>query len=96
MARGEYRDGIERVTVTRGCDLFATAAEHHARNGLIYAIISNEDASKISAYKLPGSTVSYTKDSWIGADINDNKVIYFKEPVEYFTISAGSFWAFYC
>jgi len=94
--RGEYIDNLDKIAAIKGCDLVTAAAEFTARNGLIFAVMSNADASRLASYKLPGSAIQHTGDTWIAQDINDNKVIYFKNPVESITPSAGSFWVFYC
>jgi len=94
--RGEYKSDIEKIAVIKGCDLVTAAAEFVARNGLIYAIMSNADASKIASYRMQNSTVQITTDTWIAQEINDNKIVWFREPVESITPSAGSFWVYYC
>lgn len=91
----DTNDYLSRISGVRGCDLVTGVTEFVAKNGLIYAAISNADASKIASYRLPNTTTQITTDTWIAADINNDKIVFFKEPIIGITLSAGSFWVYY-
>ena len=95
---------LSRISGGIGCDLVTGTNEFTARKGRIYAIIPNENDSKITnmTEELPlnapstvKTTVVVTSGTYIGVNLKENRLIIPDYPLTKFTPAAGTFWVYY-
>ena len=95
-------DAVESVVGGSGCDYISGTGAFTARIGVIYALVSDDDATTIASIKevpTPGAVpVEYTtgERSYIGSTIiKDGKHVIFDNGINEVTLGAGSAWVYY-
>lgn len=94
----ESNKAFNKMIGSSGCDLVTGTDAFPARRGLIWAAISNADATRIASITEVDGGISkvITSRTYLGAvDFDKGALITFDAPVSSITLSAGSLWVYY-